>query len=114
MEARSMARVIFPIVCSIVMSGCAAVAPLTSVLEGGHGAPANDLEIHTQTDVRLQEGNFSTVRTNVVGSSEGFKLLGFITLYPATLNKAMNRMYAQAEVEHGRPQTFAHLIVEHS
>src|SRR5690242_9367554 len=114
MEPRWILRVLFSLACAILVSGCAAVAPLSSVLEGGHGSPASDLEVHTQTEVKLQEGNFVTVRTNVVGSSKGFKLLGFITLYPATVNKAMNRMYAHAEAQHGRPQTFAHLIVEHS
>jgi hypothetical protein len=64
--------------------------------------------------VRLQEANFAVVRTNLVGSSKGFKLLGFITLRPATLTEAMNQLYASAEVEGGRPQTFVHLIIEHS
>ena len=112
MEEISIHRVLIYLVCCTVLSGCAAVGPLTGAL-GGAG-PAASVEIHSQTSIKLQEGNFVTVRTNVVGSSKGFKLLGFITLYPATLNKAMNRLYADAEVQHGRPQTLAHLIVEHS
>jgi hypothetical protein len=112
MERISILRGLIHLVCCAVLSGCAAVGPLTGAL-GGAG-PTASVEIHSQTSVKLQEGNFVTVRTNVVGSSKGFKLLGFITLYPATLNKAMNRLYADAEVQHGRPQTLAHLIVEHS
>jgi hypothetical protein len=96
----------------LLASGCAAVAPLTSAITGA--APETGVDVRTQTAVRLEEGNFVTVRTNVVGSSKGFKLLGFITLYPATLDKAMNRLYANAEAREGRPETFAHLIIEHS
>jgi hypothetical protein len=95
-----------------VLTGCAAVAPLSSALTGH--APAGDLDIHTQTTVRLDDANFVTVRTNVVGSSKGFKILGFITIYPATFDKAMGRLYANAQAEEGRPQTLAHLAVEHS
>jgi hypothetical protein len=72
------------------------------------------MDVHTSTQVKLDEANFVTVRTNVVGISKGFKLLGFITFKSATLNKAMNQLYENAELEHGRPQTLAHLIVEHS
>jgi hypothetical protein len=95
-----------------LLAGCAAVAPLTSALTGA--APTVGLEVHSETAVKLQEANFVTVRTNVVGISKGFKLLGFITISPATLNTAMNRLYARAEAEQGRPQTLANLIVEKS
>jgi hypothetical protein len=94
------------------LSGCAALAPYVGDLVGG--SPTASIDVHTQTAVRLEEGNFIVVRTNVVGSSKGFRLLGFITLYPATLNEAMNRLYSNAEGQEGRPETLAHLIVEHS
>jgi Family of unknown function (DUF6567) len=96
----------------MVATGCAAVAPLAPLLSGL--GPAAGLEIHSQTSVRLEEGNFVTVRTNVTGASKGFKLLGFITFRPATFDEAMNRLYANAEAQQGRPQTLAHLTVEHS
>lgn len=95
-----------------LLFGCASVAPLTSALTGA--APSTSLEVHTQTSVKLDDANFITLRTNVVGSSKGFKLLGFITIYPATLDKAMNRLYGNAEAQEGRPETLAHLIIEHS
>jgi hypothetical protein len=112
MEARLLLGAVLFCAINLLVTGCAAVAPLSSALTGG--ASGASLEVHSETAVRLQEGNFVTIRTNVVGSSKGFNLLGFITLYPATLNIAMNRMYADAQAQHGRPQTFAHLIVEHS
>lgn len=95
-----------------LLGGCAAVAPLASGLTGT--APSADVEVHSQTVLRLDQGNFVTLRTNAVGRSKGFKLLGFITLYPATLDKAMDRLYADAQAEPGRAQTLAHLIVERS
>jgi hypothetical protein len=93
-------------------TGCAAVAPFASTLAGG--APSASLEVHSQTAVRLSEANFVTLRTNLVGSSEGFRLLGFITLRPATVNEAMTRLYATAQAQEGRPETLANLVVEHS
>jgi hypothetical protein len=70
------------------------------------------LQVHEQTSVELKEDDFLLVRTNVVGRSRGFSLLGLITIYPATLTKAMNRMYASAEMQPGHPQTVAHLVIE--
>ena len=112
MERLSISRLVTLTLLPLVLSGCAAVAPFSSVLTGG--AAAASLEVHSQTSVKLQEGNFVTIRTNVVGRSKGFKLLGFITIVPATLDKAMNQLYADAQAQHGRPQTLAHLIVERS
>ena len=65
-----------------------------------------------ETQVKLARDNFVLVRTNVVGRSRGFSLLGLITIYPATLNKAMNRLYASAGLRSGHPQTIAHLVIE--
>jgi len=73
---------------------------------------ASSLEIHNQTELRLTEGNFSVVKTNVVGDARGFALLGFITLVPARFETAMGRFYSKAEMQTGRPQTLGNLIVE--
>jgi hypothetical protein len=113
MEEKIGFRAAILLVSCIFLTGCAAVAPLSSAIGGG-GAPASNLEVRSSTEVRLQQGNFVVIRTNVVGASKGFKLLGFITFHPATLNTAMNRLYAQAQAQHGRPQTLTHLIVERS
>jgi hypothetical protein len=105
-----MGRVILLICLCAFLSGCAAVAPFSSLLSSPTGPPP--LQVHEETQVRLARDNFLLVRTNVVGRSRGFSLLGFITIYPATLNKAMNRLYAAAEMRSGQPQTIAHLVVE--
>ena len=91
--------------------GCAAVAtlPLASML----GSPnASALEIHTSTEVRLQDANFIVTKTNVVGQSQGFSLFGILTLVPAEFTTAASRLYAQAEMQQGRPQTLAHMVME--
>jgi len=91
--------------------GCAAAAalPLGSMLSSPN---ASALEIHNNTDVRLQDKNFIVIKTNMVGQSTGFSLLGVITIIPARFTKAMNRLYADAQMQPGRPQTLANLIME--
>ena len=91
--------------------GCAAFSalPVASVV----GSPnAAALEIHNNTDVRLQQKNFVVVRTNVIGQSSGFSLLGILTIVPAKFTKAMSRLYVQAEMQPGRPQTLVNLVME--
>ena len=91
--------------------GCAAasVLPIGSII----GSPnASALEIHNNTDVRLQEKNFIVIKTNVVGQSSGFSLLGILTVVPARFTTAMNRLYSQAEMQPGRPQTLVNLVME--
>ena len=108
-----MLRVLILLVGGWLMTGCAGLAPVSSLigpLQGG--SPV--LQVHNQTSVILARGNFVLVKTNVVGRSKGFSLLGFITIAPASLTQAMNRMYASAQMCPGEPQTVAHLIVERS
>ena len=97
----------------LVMGGCAALSPASSVLGPLQGG-STPLQVHEQTSVNLVQDNFVLVKTNVFGVSKGFSLLGIITIYPATLTKAINRMYASAQMHAGAPQTLAHLIIEHS
>jgi len=92
-------------------SGCAAAStlPLASVM----GSPnASALEIHNNTDVRLQDRNFIVIKTNMVGQSSGFSLLGVLTIVPAKFTTAMSRLYAHAEMQPGRPQTMVNLVME--
>jgi hypothetical protein len=92
-------------------SGCAALSalPVASVI----GSPnASALEIHNNTDVQLRDNNFIVIKTNVVGQSSGFSFLGIITIVPAKFTKAMSRLYTQAEMQSGRPQTLVNLILE--
>jgi hypothetical protein len=98
---------------SLLVGGCAALAPMAPAagsLLTGPPAP----ELHEQTSVNLAQDNFLVVRTNVYGQSKGFSLLGFITIVPANLTTAINRMYASAQISLYRPQTVANSIVERS
>ncbi len=91
--------------------GCAALSalPLGSVL----GSPnSSALQIYNTTEARLQERNFIVIKTNLIGESKGFSLLGILPIVPAKFTKAMSRLYAQAEMQPGRPQTIVNLIME--
>ena len=91
--------------------GCAGASALSAAsIIGSPNASA--LEIHNNTDVRLQQKNFIVVKTNVIGQSSGFSLLGILTIVPAKFTKAMNRLYAQADMQTGRPQTLVNLVME--
>jgi hypothetical protein len=94
---------------AVLLTGCAGVAmsPLMSGLPG-----VSSLDLRNQTNVKLSEGNFVLVKTNVVGQSRGFALLGIITIVPAQFNTAFSRLYSQAGMEAGKPQTLADVVVE--
>ena len=105
-----MLRCMFLLAAASLLGGCAALVPLSSLVSAPTGPPP--LQVHEQTSVKLARDNFFLVKTNVLGRSKGFSLLGIITIYPATLTKAMNRLYAKAEMRPGHPQTVAHLVIE--
>src|SRR5262249_40038954 len=100
----------------LLTGGCAGLAafPLSSATSLVTTPNAAALELHNQTEIRLDEANFVMVATNVSGRSRGFALLGFISLVPARFITAMNRLYIDAGMETGRPQTLAGMVVEKS
>ena len=107
-----MIEAVLIVIAGALVGGCAAVAPVASSMTGSLGQPP--VQANTHTAVNLSEGNFVVVKTNVIGRSKGFSLLGLITVYPATTTKAMSRLYAEAGMQEGRPKTMAHLVIEHS
>ena len=108
-----MFRGLIILVLGLLLSGCAALTPASSVLGPLQGG-STPLQVHEQTSVNLSQDNFVLVKTNVFGMSKGFSLLGIITIYPASFTKAMDRMYGSAQMRPGTAQTLAHLIVQHS
>jgi hypothetical protein len=106
-----MQRIIALLGLALLAGGCASVATMPSMF-GSLNPNSSSLEIHSQTDVKLTEGNFMVMKTNVVGQSRGFSLLGFITLVPARFQTAMDRLYAKAEMQDGKPQTLGNVIME--
>ncbi len=106
-------RLIFAFIASLglaaLLTGCAGRAT-TSFLSVLPGVSSQDLR--NQTDVKLSEGNFVLVKTNVIGQSRGFALLGFITIVPAEFNTAFSRLYSQAGMESGKSQTLTDIAIE--
>ena len=102
-----------PTCLALLCAGCAGAAAtqLPSTF-GSLNPSASSLEIHNQTELKLTEGNFSVMKTNVVGQARGFSLLGFITVVPARFQMAMDRLYSNAQMQNGRPQTLGNIIVE--
>jgi hypothetical protein len=97
----------------VLLGGCAALPFLpgsSSLLPSGSA----NADFHSGTAVRLEQANFTTVKTNVVGQTKGFALLGIITLVPARFSTAMDRLYGHAEVRPGAAQTLANVVVERS
>ena len=92
-----------------LLTGCAGMAT-SSFLSSLPGISSQDLR--TQTDVNLSKQNFFLVKTNVVGQSRGFALLGIITIVPAEFNTAFSRLYLQAGMESGKAQTLTGVAVE--
>jgi Family of unknown function (DUF6567) len=97
----------------LVLTGCAAMPlDLMSEVSGGGLREASPFHLHDETSVQLSKDNFAVVKANVSGRCQGFKLLGFITIVPAPVNKAMDRMYAAAALAPGRPQAIANVMFE--
>lgn len=105
-------KVLAILVTGLLLGGCAAMStlPVASLLP----AAASGVDMRSQTAIRLEEDNFKVIKTNAVGRCKGFALLGFITIAPAKFSKAMDRLYAQAELEAGRPQTLVNIVMERS
>jgi hypothetical protein len=90
--------------------GCAAMTalPLSSML----GSPnSSALNVYHTTEIRLEQRNFVVVKTNVVGQTSGFSLLGVITIVPAKFTKALSRLYANADMRPGQSQTIVNMNI---
>ena len=98
---------------AVLLGGCAAALPFlpaSSLLPSGSA----NADFRSATTVKLDQANFTTVKTNVVGQSKGFALAGIITIVPARFSTAMDGLYAQAEIRPGLAQTLANVVVERS
>jgi hypothetical protein len=106
-----MQKIIVLLGVTLLSAGCASVATLPSALGSLN---ASSLEIHQNTDVGLSQGNFVVDKTNVVGQARGFSLLGFITIVPARFQTAIGRLYINAGLQTGKPQTLGNVVMEKS
>ena len=96
---------------ALLLGGCASLVPLAAPLLPNDSASG---EFRSATTVKLEQANFAVMKTNVVGQCKGFSLVGIITIVPARFSTAMDRLYGQAEMQPGRPQTLANMVVERS
>ena len=94
---------------ALLAGGCAAVAPIGSAVSTLNTSP--NLQIFNTTELRLQQKNFVMVKSNVIGESKGFALLGIITIVPARFDTAMNRLSAHADLKPGSSRTVANLHI---
>lgn len=93
-----------------LLTGCSSLVPVAAPVLSSYGS--GNAAVQSQTSVNLSSNNFIVTRTNIVGSSEGFNLLGLIPIYPARLNTAMDRLYAQSGIEPGSTKALANLTIE--
>lgn len=66
------------------------------------------------TQVDLSRKNFRVVKANAIGTSSGFKLLGFIPFAAPTYSEAMSNLYQKAGVTEGKAQTLTNVTQERS
>ena len=70
--------------------------------------------VNRHPDVVLAGNNFKVVKSDIVGTSRGLVLLGFIPVLEPTRIKALSRVHSWAGLQKGRPQTLANLVEERS
>ena len=83
----------------LLISGCAAT---------GSFPHASD------TMVSLSQPNYLVVKSNAIGESSGFKLLGLLALSVPRYTSAMSNLYQNAGMAEGRPYALVNVIEERS
>ena len=106
-----MTKWIFLLGLPLVFGGCAALPALSPALLPSGSVNA---DLYTSTAVKLEQANFVTLKTNVVGIDKGFALFGIVTMVPARFSIALDKLYGQAGMQPGRPQTLANVVAERS
>jgi len=68
----------------------------------------------TSTSVDLAKSNYRIIKSNAIGESSGFSLLGFIPLVPPTYTDAMSDLYGKAGISEGKAQALVNVTQERS
>jgi hypothetical protein len=92
------------------VTGCAPIPPLPFTLPSGSGQAS----VLTLTEVQLAQRNYRVVRTNVVGTSRGFALLGLITVKPPDATAALARLYEAGGIAEGKALALINVIQQSS
>jgi hypothetical protein len=102
---------LMPILLSL--TGCPAAFPLVADLPMGLSAGGGGgTNVTSTTRVVLSRPNFRLIRANAIGESTGFKLLGLLTFKSPEYAEAITRLYRQAGISGGRPQTFVNVVYD--
>ena len=73
-----------------------------------------DFPATSGTNIDLSHNNYRVVRSNVVGTSYGFWLLGFIPITSPSHTSAMSELYDNAGVVEGKAQALVNVTQDHS
>jgi hypothetical protein len=66
----------------------------------------------TTTQVDLSRKNYNVVRSNAVGASRGFSLLGVVPIIPTSYTNAMSDLYEEAGMKEGKAQALVNVNQE--
>jgi hypothetical protein len=94
----------------VLVTGCAALPPLPFILPSVSG----QVPVLPVTSVSLAERNYRIVKTNVVGTSRGFALLGLITVKPPDYTEAFAQLYQAGGVSAGKALALINIIQQSS
>lgn len=78
----------------------------------GCASSMGSFEHSLSTNVTLEKGNFRIVKSNAVGISRGFKLLGILPMTQPSYIAAMDRINAQAGLPEGRAVALTNVVKE--
>jgi hypothetical protein len=92
------------------VTGCAALPPLPFILPSVSG----QVPVLPVTSVSLAERNYRIVKTNVVGTSRGFALLGLITVKPPNYTEAFAQLYQAGGVSAGKALALINVVQQSS
>ena len=94
------------------LTGCAAAIPALPLLSGLNNPTGT--QILTASTVNLAKENFKIIKSNAIGSSAGFSLLGLITLKSPAYAEAFTQLYENAGVSEGKAQALVNIVHEES
>ncbi len=96
---------------AIVTCLLAALAVLTSACARNVVLPQSQ---STTTQVDLSRKNYRVIRSNAVGASHGFSLLGLVPIVSPTYSGAMSKLYEAAGIGEGTAQALVNVSQEAS
>ncbi|HUW31152.1 MAG TPA: DUF6567 family protein [Planctomycetota bacterium] len=88
------------------------VLPLAVFISGC--AASGSFPHASTTNVSLAQDNYLVVKSNVIGNSSGFKLLGLLPLSAPRYTAAMADLYENASIREGRAYALTNVIQERS